>query len=180
MRKSAIADFFDVRPVLKTRNLAVMGLLVAVSGALSLFTPWVTPTFKLITLTYIPAVLCSALYGPVAGLLFGFAADFVGYIIKPMGVYFPGFALSAMCANLLYALLLYRQAWSIWRIALARLLVVVLISLGMNAIWFNMLMGMQAGEFYAFTRVIKNFIQYPFDVAILVLLLKAKPVKKLL
>lgn len=150
-----------------TRKVVTLGLMIALSVVLSTFDIWITPSFKLFSLLYLPGVIVSVLYGPIIGMAFGFISDFATYIIKPMGPYFMGYALSAMVANLIYGIFIYNRKISLIRVVIARALVVLIVTLGLNAIWMQMMYGQTAGQFYTGTRLIRNLIQFPIDVLLI-------------
>jgi len=105
-----------------TKKIVVMGLMIALAIILSSFDIWITPSFKLFSIIYLPSAIVSIIYGPIAGLVFGFASDFATYIARPNGPYFLGYALSTMVANLIYGCLLYKRPLNIVRVAIARAL----------------------------------------------------------
>lgn len=179
MRLSA-KEFFSVRDVFKTRNLAVMAMLLAVRMVLSQFSITLTPTFKLITFDYLPGVIVSMLYGPVAGIVFGLAGDTLGFFVKPLGPYFFGYALSEMVANLLYAAFLYRRPVTLARVALARGVVTVIVIFGLNFVWNVIMYGSAASVYFTSARLINNLVQFPVHTALIVFLGKlAQKVSKL-
>jgi len=49
-----------------------------------------------IGLGYLPTIMAGILYGPLAGGITGGVADVVGMLIKPDGVFHPGFTLSSI------------------------------------------------------------------------------------
>ncbi|MDR2670836.1 MAG: folate family ECF transporter S component [Oscillospiraceae bacterium] len=149
------------------RKLAQMGLFVALTALFSMLSIYVTESFRLVSFVYLPGALGSMLYGPWAGLVMGFAGDFVAYVVKPMGPYFFGYALSAMLQNFIYAVFLYRRGPSMWRVAAAQALVAVFVSLGLGFLWLRLLYGATAAEFFAGARIVRTLIQYPVDVALL-------------
>ncbi len=147
-----------------TRKIVVMGLMIAVAIILSSFDIWITPSFKLFSIIYLPSAIVSIIYGPIAGLAFGFVSDFATYIARPSGPYFMGYAISAMVANFIYGVFLYKRPLTLARVAISRALVVFIVTLGLNAIWMIMMYGQTAGQFYTQTRLIRNLIQFPLDV----------------
>lgn len=165
-----LLSFWRLKGVFSTRKLAVMGLLVALTALLSCFSIYLSETFRLISFAYLPGALGSLLYGPWAGLSMGFAGDFVAYMVKPMGGYFFGYALSAMLQNLIYTLFLYKRPVSLWRVAAAQVLVVVFVSLGLGFVWQQMMTGKTAAEFFVGFRLIKNLVLFPVDTALIFLL----------
>lgn len=83
------------RPKLEVSAMVTSALLVAVSIVLTRFFSISTPTLR-IGFGDVPVILSGMFFGPVLGALTGALADFIGFLINPMGSsYFPGFTLSA-------------------------------------------------------------------------------------
>lgn len=144
-----------------------MGVLIAMTAVLSLFTVYLTPELRLMSFAFLPGAVGSILFGPVAGLIMGFLGDFVAYIVNPHGGYFFGFAVSAMVQNLIYATFLYgRSRLSLLRIALSQALVVALVNLGLNMLWLNIMYGSTAGTLYNNVRLLKSIMEYPVAVGL--------------
>ena len=162
-------EFFSTSGVFKTRNLVIMALMAALTFVLSSFTIAIGPTFKLLDISYLPGTVVACLFGPWAALVFGFAADTVGYIARPLGPYFPGYAISAMIVNFIYAALFYRQKITVVRTVIARLLHTVVVILGINFLWNVMMYGAAASVFYTGQRLLNNLIQIPIHVALTML-----------
>ncbi len=159
-------EFWTLKGVFSTRHLTVMGLLLAIAAVLAMFTTYVTPDFQLFNLAFLPGAVGSMLFGPWAGLCMGFAGDFIGYIVKPMGAYFPGYALSAMVQNLIYALFFYRRAVTLPRAALAELTIAPVIYLGLNALWLHMMSGKTAGMIFTGERFLRQLVLFPLYTAL--------------
>ena len=85
--------------------------------------------------------LGSAIYGPVMGLLSGFAADILGYVIHPTGPFFFGYVLSTMMGSFFYGFFLYRARFTAWRVLGAKLAVNLLVNVGMGSLWSAILYG---------------------------------------
>ena len=159
--------FFSVKGAFQTRNLVVMALMIALKVILSQFSIYVTPTFRIMSFAYLPGAMVSMLYGPWAGLAFGFAGDIVGYLVKPMGAFFFGYTISEMAAGFLYACFLYRQPLTIWRVTLARLSILLTVTFGLNFLWNYMLMGSVASKYFTGARLINNLIQTPISIVLI-------------
>lgn len=156
---------FSPQDVFRPRNLALMGVLVALKIILEPFSIYLTQDFKLITFSYLPGTVVAALLGPWAALAFGFVADFVGYVAKPMGPYFPGYAISEMITYFIYACLLYKREITVVRVLIARIIEVFAILLGLNFLWNVIMYGAVASGFFTGVRLINNLIQLPVHVA---------------
>jgi uncharacterized membrane protein len=77
-----------------------------------------------------------------------------------------------MLSCFIYALFLYKRPVNIRRVAAARFIVLVLVTMGLNYVWMNMMYGTLAGGYYTGARLINNLAQFPFHVAITVFLAK--------
>lgn len=152
-----------------TKTLVVMALMVALKIILRQFTIYLTPTFKLINFDYLPGAMIAMLYGPWAGLLFGFVGDTIGYFAKPVGPYFIGYALSEMVINFIYGLFLYRKPLKIWRVTAAKITVLLTVTYGLNYLWNIIMYGTAASAFFTGARIINNLIQLPLSVFLLII-----------
>lgn len=147
------------------RLLAIAALFLALCIAIfSVFIP--LPNNLRIYFTFVPKALCAAICGPIAALVFGFADDLLGFMIHPSGAFFFGYTLSAVMGMLIYALGLFRAKITVWRIAITKLAVNLLVNVGLGALWSSMLYG-KAYLFYAGTSLVKNLLLWPAEVIVL-------------
>jgi ECF transporter S component (folate family) len=171
----SIREFFSVHGVFTTRNVVVMAVLLAVRAVLNLpfLTIYLGPGFKLITFSYITDALTAMFFGPVAGAIFAFAGDSLGYFTSSGtgGAYFPGFALSEIVTCFIFACFFYRRKVTMPRVIAAWLLNLGIVLLGMNSLWLILMYGQSAGETFTLARVVNNLVQSPAHVLILFFLL---------
>ncbi|WP_444964816.1 folate family ECF transporter S component [Pediococcus pentosaceus] len=161
-------NFFSIKNVFSVRNLTIMALLAALDVVLARYTTiHLTPQFTLVSFEYIPAAVVSALFGPWAGIAFGLVSDTVGYFSNPVGPYLPIWAISAMVANLIQSIFLYPGKFDWWRIIVARLLVMLIVTMGLNFIWQSIYFGAAAAVYYNSARIISNIIQLPIQVILI-------------
>lgn len=165
--RSALNDFKQVR------TLTFAALMVAVCSALSHI-----PSIPISAAAYSARVtwgwlgrsICGMVGGPITALVFGFAEDTISFIIKPSGVYFPGYALTTMLGTMIYALFLYRTKPTVIRIFLAKLLTNVL-NVTLGALWSTILSGTDKGYiYYATISFWKNLISLPLQTVMLCVL----------
>ena len=156
--------FWRANGVFGTRSLVMMALFVAMSAALTPVTVWLTSQQKLLSFQSLPLAVGSMLFGPWAAVLMGVASDTINYLIKPMGPYHPGFAVSLAVTCVFYALWQYQRPVKLWRVACAQVCSVVFVHFGLNMIWMSTLYGQTAGQFYTGVKVVNNLVTFPFMV----------------
>ena len=107
-----------------------------------------------------------SLFGPIPAAIQGALSDFLAFIIKPTGPYFPGFTLSKALSGIFYGCIFYQAEVSVKRIVSARLLVMVLINILMNTLWLMILRGPSQIAMLP-VRMVKNLVQLPIDCLLL-------------
>ncbi|MDR1495907.1 MAG: folate family ECF transporter S component [Clostridiales Family XIII bacterium] len=174
-RGPSAREFFSAKGVFTTRNVVVMAVLLGIRTILNLpfLTIYLGPNFKLITFSYICDALTSMFFGPIAGILFAFAGDTLGFfaLSGAGGAYFPGFALSEAVTCFIFACFFYKRRVTLRRVIAAWLINLGVVLLGMNSLWLILMYGMEAGKVFTFARVISNVVQSPAHIAILFFLL---------
>ena len=135
-----------------TKNLTLMGMLLALSVVLSFFSIQVNQYVK-VGFTMLPM-----------SVLAGAARDIIGYLIKPSGVYFPGFTFNALLGGMFYGLLFYKGQAKLWRVLVAKALIMAIINVGFTSVWLYILYQ-QAVSVYLPMRLVKNLIMYPIECA---------------
>ena len=81
------------------KRIATLGLLIAMEVVLSRFLSIATPILK-ISLAFIPVVAAAILYGPVWAGSVAALGDLLGALLFPIGVYFPGFTVTAFISGM--------------------------------------------------------------------------------
>lgn len=149
-------------------NIAIIALMAATDVILSRYlTIHLTQQFTLISFEYIPAMIVSSILGPASAILFGIISDTVGYISNPIGPYLPIWAISAVTANLITSFALYKGKFTWTRIIINRLLILFIVTLGLNFIWQSIYFGASATSFFNISRIISNIIQLPIQVILI-------------
>ena len=122
--------------------------------------------------TFFVNALGSAIYGPLLGLISGFSADLLGFILQPTGPFFPGYLLSSMLGSFFYGLFFYRARINGVRVLLAKLVVNLGVNVGLGALWSALLYG--KGYLYTVTAsILKNVVLLPLETAVMVLVFRA-------
>ncbi len=151
----------------KTQKLAYIAMLIALQVILGRFAGIMTPIVS-ISFSFVPLVINAILFGPVCAMISSAIADIVGALLFPkgLGIYFPGYTISAALNGLIYGLILYRKTKQLWRISLACIIQGIVISLGLSTYWVIMMTG-QAYLAVLPTRILQNAITIPVRIVII-------------
>jgi ECF transporter S component (folate family) len=162
-----------LRSFRSVRGMAFAALMVAACIALSYLPSIpVTPGGRTVSLTFIPRVLCSLVYGPVGALAFGVVEDTLSFLLNSHGYpYFPGYALTTMLGCFTYALFFYRTKITVAKIFFAKLLTNVQ-NVFLGSLWSAILYS-KGYLYYMADSAVKNLITLPIYTIILVVVLQA-------
>jgi ECF transporter S component (folate family) len=121
----------------------------------------------------VPIYISSLLLGPFYGSITGGVADALGYLVKPLGPYSPGFTINGILTGLMPALLarFYREKESWWRIFLIIAPVEIVTSLLLTPLWLSMLTGKAFIVFVPSNLISKVFL-IPIYVTLIKIILK--------
>ncbi len=153
----------------KMRTLAACAMLLALAVVLDYFASiYITPTIK-ISSSFIAIAACGMLFGPVPAMICGGLEDVLMWLIKPAGMFFPGYTLSSVLAGLIYGLCLYRRSGKKLYIMapVSKLLVNLFVNILLNTYWSVLFTG-KAYVVLLSSRVIKNIAALPIESAILI------------
>lgn len=157
-----------------TKTLTCCALLAALGVVLARLIIPMPNEFTRFSIEAVPTVLAGILFGPVAGALVGFVADFVGCLFSPYG-FNPMFCvppiLYGLCGGFFRFYLAKKP--SVFRLALTMAPAVVLGSV----LYQSWALGYVYGKgflFYLSTRSIQFAVTWVLDVAILYFLLKTR------
>ncbi|HZJ58035.1 MAG TPA: folate family ECF transporter S component [Clostridia bacterium] len=161
----------------RIRNVSLAGLFVALSIVLARFFAGdilLAGTSVLrISFGPVPIYLSGMLLGPVYGAMTGILADSLGYLVKPLGAYFPGFAINGALSGIIPALLAkyYREKESWARLFLIVVPTEIITSIFLTPLWLSMMMDK---AFIAFipSNLISRIFLVPAYVALIKTVLK--------
>ncbi len=125
----------------KVKILTTISLLVALDVVFTRFFSYMLPgNLDRLSLQYIPHALGGLLFGPFYAAIACVVGDILGMFINSAGLVFtPMFTASAAVRGLLYGLLLYKKPVTLKRCILAVSVVTLVVDLGLNPIWMNIL-----------------------------------------
>lgn len=135
------------------RCLVFAALMVAAANILSQFSIPVGESLK-ISFGFLARATCALVCGPVLGVTYGFVEDILSYVLKPSGVFFPGYTLTTMLGMLIYALCFYRAKLTVTRIFMAKLLTNVM-NVFLGSVWSAVLYS-KGYLYYMTSSAVKN------------------------
>lgn len=164
--RSALADFKQIRTLTFSALMIVACIVLAYVPSIPVST--LVGGAK-ITWGWLARSICGMVGGPITALVFGAAEDTISFMVKPSGVYFPGYALTTMLGTMIYALFLYRAKPTVVRIFLAKLCTNIL-NVVLGSLWSSILYGKKTYLAYAAVSFWKNLISLPIQTFMLCLL----------
>ncbi len=162
------ASLRELRSLRVVTFCGVMGALAVVLGALTTIN--LGPYVKF-GLSGLPDQAVDYLFGPAVGAVFSGALEVIKFVLRPDGVYFPGFTLSAILSGLIWGFALYRRPITLARVIVAQLLIKIFINLGCNTLWLVILYDKAAWAIFP-ARVVANATRLPAEILISYVLLK--------
>lgn len=158
----------------KVRTLILLALLVSLGVIFTRFSIMVLPSVR-IGFRDVPIILAGILFGPVAGMVTGIAADLIGFLVGSTGAFFYGFTISAALVGLIPGLVFMgekRSQYPIVKIILAVVLVEMGVSLFLNTYWLTVMLGKAFWSLLPL-RVLARIIITPLEVLILTAVIRA-------
>ncbi len=146
---------FKFKDLFKTKNLALMALLVAANVVFSRFLSVNTFNNK-IGFTFLTVMLAAYLFGPLGAMLVGGLGDVIGALLFPIAAYFPGFTLTAVITGLLYSFFINKKT-NLIKIISGVILTEFLCSGLMNTFWISYMYGSDFGALFV-TRLTTQII----------------------
>lgn len=152
-----------------TKSIVIMGVLTATEIILSRFVSINAWNIK-IGFSFVPIAIAAMLLGPVKGGIVGALGDFLGAVLFPIGVYFPGFTLTAFLRGFVFGIFLYRKQ-SPLRITIAVFVNQLFFSLVVNTLWISILYGSPYGPIFL-TRIFQTAVLVSVELVVLLVVSK--------
>ena len=146
---------FKIKDLFKTKNLALMALLVAANVVFSRFLSINTFNIK-IGFTFLTVMMAAYLFGPVGAMLVGGLGDVIGALLFPIAPFFPGFTLTAVITGLLYSFFINKKT-SLVKIIIGVTVTELFCSGLMNTFWIAYMYGSDFGALFV-TRLTTQII----------------------
>ena len=160
---SKILNLFkdSYKEIKNVRCITLTSMFGAISVAIGSLTVMVTAYLK-IGFSFLPNQIVFYLFGPLVGGVYGAAMDILTFIVKPGGVFHPGFTFNAILTGVLYGLVLYKRPISIHRILMANILHMIIVNFLLTTYWLTFLTG---SEFFVLfpPRALKSLIMLPIE-----------------
>ena len=161
----------SLRELKDLRKLVFAALMIAACIILARFKIPLGESLSL-NVTFLARAMCSAVCGPVLGVLFAAAEDTLSFFLSSGGYpYFPGYMLTTALGCLTYALCFYRCRVTVRRVILAKV-VTNIQNVFLGSLWSAMLYS-KGYIYYMTTSAWKNLLYLPLQILMLVLVLQA-------
>ncbi len=148
---TAAAELYNIR------SICGAGMLTALGVVLNQFKIIITATLQ-VSACFLATGACGWAYGPVVATLASAIDDIIKFLLLPDGVFNPVWTVLGALTGLIYGLVLYRQPVTLWRTALAKGLVTLIINLGLNPLCMALLFGKGTYWYYLTERLAKNLL----------------------
>lgn len=143
---------------LNIRTITTLGLLVAVEIVLARFCSISAWNIR-IGFSFLPIVIAAVMFGPLQAGIVAALGDFIGAIMFPLGMYFPGLTLTAFLTGIVFGLFLHKRQNTI-RIFGAVAVNQLVLSLVLNTLWISILYNSPYQALFA-TRTVQCLILCP-------------------
>lgn len=110
----------------------------------------------------IPAMLSGHLFGPAVGSVFAGTLDIIKYLVKPVGVFFPGLTLVMVLKGFIYGCFFYRRALTLPRVLAAQFVIASVCNVILNTLCLSVLYG-DGFMVLLPPRILQNLILWPID-----------------
>jgi ECF transporter S component (folate family) len=165
-------NYFNLRTLIVLALLAALGAVFSAYLSVEL-TPAGVKTIE-VSLTPVPVMLAGMLFGPLAGGLTGFVADFAGFFMNTQGqAYNPVFSLTMALFGVIAGIFYLRsQKNSIWKVTAVALTAQITCSVVLNTLLVWLFYGVPLAALIP-TRLVGAAIELPLYAWLLMTLMEA-------
>lgn len=157
--------------------LTISAMLTAIAIILGVFKISLTPALE-IRFAQIPIALAGGLFGIVPGVIVGILADIGGYFVRPTGMFFPGFTVTAAMNGLIYGLLVYKRGITLPRIIIVEICRTILVGMLLHTFFLSILLETPF-QILFIGRIWKELLMIPVNITLLYILFNAMKKAKL-
>lgn len=156
-----------------TKMLVFAALMIALRLVMKLLYIPLAPGLNINT-AFLANAMGAMVYGPVIAGLSSVITDVLGYLMNPVGIYFPPFVLTEVAGSMIFALFLYRAKTSPTRVILSRFCICfgvnVLLQTPIYMWYYHLFMN---GKTFALTipGILKNLFMFPIESVVLTIFL---------
>lgn len=162
----------SLREFRSPRTVAFCGVMCALAAALGSFATINVGPYLKVGVSGLPNRIVDFLFGPAVGAFFSGALEVIKFLLRPDGVYFPGFTLSAVLGGVIYGFAFYKRPVTLPRCFCAHALVKTFVNIGLNTLWLSILYNRAAWALLP-ARIVGNLVSLPVDTVITYVLLRA-------
>ncbi|MGX7030592.1 folate family ECF transporter S component [Vagococcus zengguangii] len=159
------------------KEIALMGLLIAMQIILTRQFVVQTEFFR-ISFSFIAVILMGWLFGPLFAAVGNGLADLFGFVLRPVGMFFPGYTLTAVVEGLIYGLFFYNKKMTLTRNIIGNL-VGSIASTSLNTVWLWMTMGKESTIAYLPGRLLTALVLLVVKILVVELIAKRKMLTRL-
>lgn len=159
----------SIKSLRSVKGITITAMLMALSCVLSFAKVGITPSIN-VTLYFLPISVGALMLGPIPAAIIGAIADLLGCFIAPTGPYFPGFTLNTFIIGIIYGIFYFSKKPQIWKVIIARLIVMVVIDLILTPLWLHILYSMPLVWAFWVERFIKCAIVVPIEIILMIMI----------
>ncbi|WP_069998328.1 folate family ECF transporter S component [Cellulosilyticum sp. I15G10I2] len=150
---------------LRTKNIAIIGMLIALDIIFTRFWMIQTPQIR-ISLGFFAIAMIGMLYGPmIAGIAAGLS-DIVGWFMHPYAPFFPGFTLTAIVTGVIFGYFLHKPHTPLRSYIFSAICVTLVCDTLLNTLWLSLIQNVPFISLII-TRGIKIAVMFILYIAIL-------------
>lgn len=156
-------------PKLSVKNMVYLAMLMAMQLVLARFS--VGNSFLRISPSFIATILMGYYLGPWLTAVGAALDDQITVLLIQPGADFFGFTVSAAVGGIIYGMFFHNKKVGVVRTVLAVALVTIIVNIGLNTFWLNMMGTPWQGVIWP--RTLKNVITLPIQAALSYIILRA-------
>lgn len=171
-QNGAVRDPLGARQLRNLGSLCGVGMLMALNVVLDQFKIILSPTLQ-VSFGFLSTAVSAWAYGPLLTAMGCGVTDILKFLLRPDGPFNLVWTAVAFVPGLVYGLVLYRRPVTLWRTAAAKGLCTLTVNLGLNPLCMAWLYGTGSYWYFLSSRLVKNLLLLPVEIAALYGLLRA-------